>query len=409
MTSSASTARTDRSAVLGHLRPLLTRFGLLFLAGVEFAVLLAWLPDTLRQWWHAGPLAPNDERPMGDWQVFYAYAKALHANGLYSPALPVLQHPFTWMPIATAYRLYVALGALCVLATAFLAQRSVASIEARLAVVLGVVSLPQMHWALRGATLTPFLALATLGGFLLLEKRPRLAGVCFAVLTLKPQFALVPFAYLALSGRWRSFSWATTVSLAAAIVGLAIVGFGYAETYARMLFDWGPDQRDNLSPIAQSWQHTWPGVLRSIGAQPHPLLWLDLIALSLVALWFACRRMPGPMHGGPVALGMLLATPYAMFYDWGLLAVAGALLLASRARYPVLVPALLIAGYAAAVATQAATPYPPPFPFVDSGTIVWPSSTYGVYWTAPLALVALAALAIRGSSLGDIRREAGTS
>lgn len=374
------------------------RLGLLFLAGVEFAVLLAWLPDTLRQWWHAGPLAPSDERPMGDWQVFYAYAKALDANGLYNPILPVLQHPFTWLPIDAGYRLYAGLGAACVVATAFVAQRSVASFEARLAVVLGVMSLPQMHWALRGATLTPFLALATLGGFLLLEKRPRAAGLCLALLALKPQFALVPLAYLLLSRRWTAFLWASGAVVLMTLAGLAVVGFGYTDTYFRMLFDWGPDQRDNLSPIAQSWQHTWPGVLRSIGAQPHPLLWLDLIAASLIAVGFACRRMPRSTHGGPVALGMLLATPYAMFYDWGLLVVAGALLLTARAHNPALIPALVIAGYAAAVATQAATPYPPPFPFVDEGTIVWPSSTYGLYWTAPLALLALAALAIRGRS-----------
>jgi hypothetical protein len=377
------------------------RLALLFLAGVELAVMVAWLPDTLRQWWNAGPLAPSDERPMGDWQVFYAYAKALDANGLYNPILPVMQHPFTWLPIEAGYRLYVGIGALCVLTTAFLAQRSVTSLEARLAVVLGVVSLPQLHWALRGATLTPFLALATLSGFLLLEKRPRAAGLCFALLALKPQFALIPFAYLLLSRRWIALSWAAVATVLMTLAGLAVVGFGYTETYFGMLFDWGPDQRDNLSPIAQSWQHAWPGVLGSIGAQPHPLLWIDLIAVSLIALWFACRRMPPSMHGGPVALGMLLATPYAMFYDWGLLVVAGALLLTARSRYPVLVPALLVAGYVAAVATQAATPYPPRFPLVVDGVIAQPTATYGLYWTAPLALLALVVLAMRGQSTRD--------
>lgn len=396
ITSTGPLELPDGEAIADWWRARGARLALLFLAGVELAVLLAWLPDTLRQWWHAGPLAPSDKRPMGDWQVFYAYAKALDGNGLYNPILPVLQHPFTWLPIGVGYRAYVGLGAACVVATAFVAQRSVTSFEARLAVVMGVISLPQMHWALRGATLTPFLALATLGGFLLLEKRPRAAGLCLALLALKPQFALVPFVYLLLSRRWTALSWAAIAVALMTMVGLAVVGFGYAETYFRMLFDWGPDQRDNLSPIAQSWQHAWPGVLRSIGAQPHPLLWLDLIAVSLIVLWFACRRMPASMHGGPVALGMLLATPYAMFYDWGLLVVPGALLLTARARFPVLIPALVIGGYAASVATQAATPYPPPFPLVVGGVITQPTATYGLYWTAPFALIALAALAVRG-------------
>lgn len=407
-TSTGRLALPDARTIVEWWRSRGARLGLLFLAGAELAVLLAWLPDTVRQWWDAGSLAPSDERPMGDWQVFYAYAKALDANGLYNPILPVLQHPFTWLPIDAGYRVYVGLGAACVVATAFVAQRSVTSIEARLGVVLGVISLPQMHWALRGATLTPFLTLATLGGFLLLERRPRAAGLCFALLTLKPQFALVPFAYLLLSRRWTALSWAAGAAILMTMVGLAVVGFGYAETYFRMLFDWGPDQRDNLSPIAQSWQHTWPGVLRSIGAQPHPLLWLDLIAVSLIVLWFACRRMPASMHGGPVALGMLLATPYAMFYDWGLLAVAGALLLTARAQHPVLIPALVICGYAASVMTQAATPYPPPFPLVQGGVIAQPTATYGLYWTAPFALMALAALAMRGRAKYAIARSDAT-
>jgi hypothetical protein len=383
-------------AELNEITPLLLRLTLLFFAGAEFAVLMAWMPDTLRQWWHAGTLAPSDDRPMGDWQVFYAYARDLEANGLYSPILPVLQHPFTWLRIDVAYRAYTSLSVACVLATAWLAQRHVQSPEAKLAVVLGVVSLPQTHWALRGATLTPFLALAGLGGFSAMNRRPSLAGILFAILTLKPQFALVPFAYLVFSRRWLALRAAFFVSIAAAVIGLAIVGFGYTTTYLHMLVDWGPDQRDNLSPIAQTWQHTWPGVLRSIGAEPHPLLWLDLIALSLLAFYYACRRADASLQGPAGALGMLIGTPYAMFYDWALLAVAGALLLAAHREHSVLVPSLLVVGYAVAVLTQVATPYPPPFPIVDAGVIRWPASTYGLYLSAPFALVALVAIALFG-------------
>jgi hypothetical protein len=380
-------------AAVHTVRPRMARWGLLVLAGAELAVLMAWLPDTLRQWWYAGPLAPNDNRPMGDWQVFYAYAKALDANGLYHPILPVLQHPFTWLRIDIAYRLYTAIAALSVLAIALIAQRSVSSLEARLCVVLGVISFPEMQWALRGATLTPFLALAALGGFILLERRPVIAGVLIAVLALKPQFAVVPFAYVLLTRRWTAFATACAIAAGATIAGLLIVGPGSAPEYVVKLLDWGPDQRDNLSPIAQSWQHTWPGVLRSIGAEPNPLLWLDLVAASMVILVLACRRATPAMQAPAVALGTLLATPYAMFYDWGLLVVAGALLLRARESRGLLAPMVVIGGYVAAVMTQVATPYPPPLPYVEAGRIVWPASTFGVYLTAPFALATLAVLA----------------
>jgi hypothetical protein len=379
-----------------RVRSIALRAALLFLCGVEFAVLMAWLPDTLRQWADAGPLAPNDNRPMGDWQVFYAYAKALDGQGLYSPALSVIQHPLTWLRIDVAYRTYTAAGAICWLALALVAQRHVSSLEAKLAVVLGMVSLPQMHWAIRGATLTPFLALATYAGFALLERRPRLGGACLAVLTLKPPFALAPFVYLLFARRRAALTSFVAVGGGAALVGLAIVGFGFAGQYISTLTDWGPDQRDNLSPIAQTWQHAWPGFLRSIGARPHPLIWLDLIAASALCVYLACRRTEASLHAPAIAIGMLLVTPYAMFYDWGLLLVPAALLLRAPATNRVIVATILVAGYAAAVLTQVATPYPPPFPTVEGARLVWPSATYGVYLTAPLALAVLAVLAVAG-------------
>lgn len=357
---------------------------LLLFAGIELSVLVRYLPDTLDHWRHADRV--------GDWPVFYNAAANLTSNGLYNPGLALIQHPLTYFSIAMSYRIWVAGAAAAVLAAAFVAQRAVQSPEAKLAVVLGILSLPELHWALRGAVLAPYMALAAIAGLLLLERHPRIAGICLAVLTLKPQFAVVPLLYL-LFRRNRpatvAFLGATLVSV---LAGMAVIGFDYTGQYIRYLVDWGSDQRDNLAPAAQTWQHAWPGFLISVGIEPAPPVWMDLLALSLAAIVIVWWRSSKAAQLTATALGILLVTPYAMFYDWALLVVGGTLLLRTRPRIGALVPLLLIGGYAAAIATQAATPVPLPQQFLDNPAAM--DSTEGIYWTAPFALLAVFALAI---------------
>ena len=85
---------------------------------------------------------------------------------------------------------------------------------------------------------------------------------------------------------------------------------------------------------------------------------------------------------------MLLVTPYANFYDWGLLAVPAALLLGARLRWRSLVPWALLGLYVAALASQAATPYPLD-PAVPGGT-----AAGGLYWVTPAAFGLLCLLAL---------------
>ena len=91
---------------------------------------------------------------------------------------------------------------------------------------LGVVSLPQMHWALRLGHMTTFLALAALGGFMLLRKHPFLAGLCFSFLVLKPQYAPIPAMYLLWTRNGRALAGMATGALVFTFVGFAAVGFG---------------------------------------------------------------------------------------------------------------------------------------------------------------------------------------
>jgi len=370
--------------------------------GIELAVLAALVPTTLEQWWTVS--SP------GDFANFYNDAQNLNVNGLYSPGLSLLMYPLTFLSTVNAYRVYVALGALAFLGVAYLAQREVELPEAKVAVALGVLSIPQMHWGLRLGHMTAFLALAALGGFLLLKKRPFVAGLCFALLILKPQYAVVPVMYLLWTRNWPALGGMAAGSLGITLVGFAAVGFGEVGPYIGTFFDLSADTRDNLLPYQRSWQYAWQGFLISAGIEPHPLVVIDLSILSLCVVVVAWARGTRTAALVAAALGMLLVTPYANFYDWGLIVVAGALLLRADLAWKPAVPLMLGALYVALLASQAATPFPAVDVQVgvigaDGSVSALPASyvspTDGLYWITPLALVIAAIMAFTAMRIGS--------
>jgi len=372
---------------------------LLALVGIEVAALVALLPDTVSIW--------REGRPSPDFQLLLNAARDLKPNGLYSPGLSLLLYPLTFLDEANAYRVYAALGALAVVAIAYIAQRGIRPVEARVAVALGVISVPQMHWALRFGHLTPFLALAALGGFLLLRRRPYLAGLCFAFLVLKPQYAPVPALYLLWTRNGRALAGLLGGALVLETAGFAAAGFGEIGPYVSGLLDMGSDSRDNLAAIQQSWQYAWPGFLKSAGLEANPLLVADALALSLAAVVLVWLRGSASTAVAAAALGMLLVAPYANFYDWGLLVVASVLLLRADIRWKSLLPVIAVGLYVALIATQAATPWPIKgleINVVQTGDqlslVVGDIGTRGLYWVTPAALAAVCFLAVAAQRTG---------
>jgi hypothetical protein len=374
---------------------------LLVLVGVEVAVLVTWLPETFRMWWRADRT--------GDFGSFFEAAQELRPNGLYSPALSLLLYPLTHAGMQNAYRVCVGLGGVAVLGVAYLAQRAVTAPEGRLAVALGVISVPQMHWALRLGHITPFLALAALAGFLLLRRRPLLAGCCFALLVLKPQYAPIPALYLLWTRNGRALAAMLGAVAVLEVAGFAAAGFGGIGAYLGSFFDWGADARDNLLPYQQAWQYAWQGFLISAGLEPNPLVIFDLLVVSLAVVALVWHKADGFVAASAAALGMLLVTPYANFYDWGLLIVAAALLLRAEIDWKPLLPIIVLGLYVALLASQQATPFPAVDVelaalgtgghfFVTPGEFT--TSTRGIYWVTPAALAIAGFLALAGRRAG---------
>lgn len=370
---------------------------LLFAAiGVELMVLVAWLPDTLGVWFRP------DKNGYGDFPIFYRNASNFYLNGFYSPGLAVLMHPLTYLGMRAAFGVYFGINVAALAGVAYLAQRPVESLPAKVAVALGVFALPQTHWALRVGHFTEILAFCALAGLLLSDRRPVVAGVLLAVLALKPQYLPVPLLHLLWRRNWRALS--VTIG-GLAVLGLAgIAVFALRTPHAGSVFAYVSDfyvsgvrHTSNFLTLGQQdqsyqqgWQYSWYGFLLSTGIDPNPLLAADLFALSagaMVLAWWKCTPSVAKVA---TALGMLLLTPHSSFYNWSMLAVAAALLLRSDLRPRYLTPILIAGMCLAAVATQNATPFPLPF------DVYRPAGTLGVYWVQPVALATIFVLAMFG-------------
>ena len=347
--------------------------------GVEIAMLAAWLPGTLDSAWN---------EPNGDFRNLYEPARDLSLVGLYSPFLAPLLHPLTYLGELRAFRAVFFLNALSLLILAWIAQRPLPNIEAKLAVALGVLSIPQLHWAVRLGHLTPMLALVALLGLLTLQRRPVRGAMLLALLSIKPQYAVAPFIQLLRDRRLDLAAIMLATAAALATAGFIAIGPSEAREYASIALDWGPDSRDNLLPVQQSWLYSWPGVQISFGVEPHPLITAQLLALSLATVMLAWANAAPMTRACVTAFAMLLLTPYAQFYDFGMVAVGLALML--RCGFDARFTATVWVGlWLAASLTQANTIFP-------TNDALGPAQTAGAYWLTPAILLVVAAIAVVG-------------
>ncbi|TAK59726.1 MAG: DUF2029 domain-containing protein, partial [Dehalococcoidia bacterium] len=189
----ADSKRQTGNGVLSFeaVRQVLPEFLLFAAIGIELMALVAWLPDTLDVWFRP------DVNGYGDFPIFFRQAQAFSLNATYSPGLGVLLHPLVPFGMRTAFTVYTGVNVAAVLGIAYIAQRSVTSWPAKAAMALGVLALPQTHWVIRIGHFMPVLALATLGGMMLAERRPVVAGLLIGVLALKPQYLPIPLLYFA--------------------------------------------------------------------------------------------------------------------------------------------------------------------------------------------------------------------
>ena len=258
----------------------------------------------------------------------------------YPPHSLLLVAPFAVLPFTPAVYLWTALNLLGV-------ERAVRLLggNASLAVAacLSPAVLTMVAFGHFGGVLAFLATFALLRG----HEQPRLAGLCLALISVKPQLALVLGIFLILAGRWRAVAWSVPAALA--IVALSVVAFGIepwrnfvtwvVPFHARLIADFSIEgMRTVISVYGGARLFGLPGV-------PAQLLQYAFSLLVLARAVVLFRRQGADARTAALALlAGLAALPYFNSYDLAIAAPALTLALFGRTGAPLLpfIPAVLL-------------------------------------------------------------------
>ncbi|WP_411816859.1 glycosyltransferase family 87 protein [Hyphococcus sp. DH-69] len=166
-----------------------------------------------------------------------------------------------------------------------------------------------------------------LGATLLPDKRPVVAGLCAAMLTVKPQLGvLLPFAFMA-GGHWRAFS---VAAMGAVALGVAsYLAFGIAPWAAFFESVLGTTSRISTGELPLFKMPTLYAGLAMIGLPKSLALAAHILValMAIAATVFVWRNSRSPaLKAAVVCCGAFFVAPYAYYYELIIIAVPLALL-----------------------------------------------------------------------------------
>lgn len=279
---------------------------------------------------------------------------------LYPPPMLFALAPFGLIPYGAAKLLWAAAA----LGAAFAIGRLASG--GGLPGVLTAVS-PASFAALYVGQVSAVFALMLAAGLVMARKRPIIAGLCFALLTIKPQYGLLVIPFLIAMRAWRAMGAAVIFSIV--MIGLSAFVFG-AEMW-RAFFE------SLLNGVHASYYQSagHPGritlsdAVKAAGlpAPPAIVLYGPLFAAAVTGLFTIARRAPLALVVAFTLAASALICPYLFVYDYFIFSAA----------------ILIVAGYTSALKTSfayvlMAVWFAPIVPFIGGApvtpAILWPLS-----------------------------------
>ncbi|KPF99327.1 hypothetical protein IP86_09425 [Rhodopseudomonas sp. AAP120] len=244
---------------------------------------------------------------------------------LYPPFFLLVATPLALLPYWLALAVWQAAGFALYLAVIGAILRRARATDAVAALWLPVAAAFPAVFVNLGHGQNGFLTAGLLGAALcLLRPQPVLAGILFALLAYKPQFALVIPLALVAAGRWRSFAAAavTVVALVAAATfafGLDIwSGFAAsAEMSRKLLLEQGNVGFEKLQSAFASVRMLGGSIPLAYGLQA-------ALSVAIIGGTVWAWRKPGDdaVRNALLVLATLLASPHTLDYDLMLLGPA---------------------------------------------------------------------------------------
>lgn len=299
---------------------------------------LAWHGDADELYPYPGELTYYPLDPIFD-RVHDLYASdRLLARGNYynPPALAFLHSPLAALEFKDAFWVFAALSAAALLGFIGLSWRAGRGIPEMPVLLLGILTFRPVHEALIMGHSPLFFGLALTAGFLLLRARKDvLCGLCFSLLALKPQWAVLPALFLLVRGEWRALITMGLSSIVIFFVPFLLIGLDSLSNYLHFL-----RQQSGLDIKDAPHMFSWNGFFFKMrggflyGIEPPPAWWTyGMILVTMVPLaiiWWGRNYLLG---AAATIMAMLLISTHSVWYDWALLSVAAVfIVLYSRGR-----------------------------------------------------------------------------
>ena len=227
----------------------------------------------------------------------------------YQPQMLLLVWPLAHLPYVPGYAFWMLPGMTICAIVLWFAERNVLAV---IAVLVGPSTL--LIWINGQSSMVQ--AGLMFGGFLLLPRRPGLAGVLFGLMIYKPQLAvLVPVALLA-SRQWRTIAVACVTAALFLSASAAAFGVGVWASWWHHLPTIGTTIAWKTVELSRV-MATITANLLMFGATPTQAHIVQAVStLTMVTLVWRCFRERVCMLGAAlVGAGTFLATPFAFGYD----------------------------------------------------------------------------------------------
>jgi hypothetical protein len=290
-----------------------------------------------------------------------AYIAALHR--LFDPQLPphiwsypptsfLLAAPLSLLPYGAALVFWTAAGLAGFIAVARIGLRQPEADRVTALLLLAPATFATIICGQNGFLTASLLA----GGFLLLERRPVVAGALLGLLSYKPHFGIMVVPALLALGAWRSIAAAAACAVALALVSTLAFGLEPWRAFFAVTL---PNQAlllEAFSGFFTSMLISPYSALRHVGLAHGTAMALQVVlALATIALLVLRVRRARDVDIvlGLVTLGTFAASPYSFTYDLPVLALVLARLAVREEFWPPARAGLFAAAWALPLAAPA--------------------------------------------------------
>lgn len=283
----------------------------------DFAVVLPFGRDFLNYWMGGRMALEGRPEVLVDLATYDQAARAIFHFGddlfVFSyppPILPFLV-PFGALPYAPSLLIWTGVNLAALWATARLV-----SPDRRIA--LAACLSPAALVMVMAGQFSGLLAFATTYALKFAVEKPARAGLCLALVAVKPQFAVALGLVLLLAGRWKAILWSAPAGLALATASVALYGLDLWRGYVEGVLPYQTSLLTNF--VFQNLSTALSPYLgfRRIGLGYGVSMALQY-ALSALVIWQGARRLrEGRGEAAdllPVLLALLVAQPYSNNYD----------------------------------------------------------------------------------------------